>query len=312
MTDIYTNTPMTQRMEQARSVFGDNPSDVARGVATNMTNSPTFQQPLQDQKNALGAMDQIAAYDKELASKYQAGNQQATAQNQQQNTMLTNFAGAGATPQETIAKGASAMPITNYQNFNGILSPFVASGLVSGQQQAATDTFDLASQTRSSLEKAVGSEAQAYAEALKYALAEEALKAEQEAQKIAQEEEKEKEKWNREYELLKLTGGKIFNPWDGKTYTVPAPETSQNGTFDVQSALQLMRSSEPKIQGSGTTNEWEVNPSNVRPPLESFEIQDKPVSTVGETKSYDVNSSPTLNMFGNYWDNNWVKPYLKK
>lgn len=312
MTDIYTNTPMTQRMEQARSVFGDNPSDVARGVATNMTNSPTFQQPLQDQKNALGAMDQIAAYDKELAGKYQTGNQQATAQNQQQNAMLTSFAGAGATPQDTIAKGASAIPTTNYQSFNGILSPFVASGLASGQQQAATDTFDMASQTRSSLEKTVGTEAQAYAEALKYALAEEQYKVEQEQAKQKLIDDKEKEKWNREYELLKLTGGTIYNPWDEKTYTVPAPETSQNGTFDVQSALQLMRGSNPQIQGSGTTNEWAINPSNPRPPLESFEIQDKPVSAVGEADSYDVNSSPTLNMFGNYWDKNWVKPYLKK
>lgn len=277
MTDLYTNTPMTQRMDQARSVFGDNPADVARGIAGNMTNSPTFQEPLQDQKNALGAMQEIAAYDQQLGQKFQQGNQNATQQIQGNNAMLSNFASAGATPQETIAKGQQAMPATGYQtSFNGILSPFVPSGLASGQQQAATDVFNMASQTRAALEKTVGTEAQAYAEALRYALAQEQYEAERQRQLEQDKKASEAAEFERQLELIKMTGGSIYNPYDGKTYTIPAPEGANSGSFDIQSALSNLRGG--TVQGSGITTDYAINPTNAnqsfyRPPIESFEIE---------------------------------------
>lgn len=316
MPDLYTNNPMTQRLDQARSVFGDNPADVARGVASNMTNSPTFQEPLQGQKTALSAMDEIAAYDKQLASQFQQGNQQAMQATQQNNQMLSNFASAGATPQETIAKGQQNIPQTQYQTYNGILSPFVSSGLASGQQQAATDTFNMATQTRSALEKTIGTEAQAYAEALRYALAQEELKVEQERAEQERLDQIEQQKWNREYELLSLTGGTIYNPWDGKTYTIPVPESAKSGTFDINSALQSMRTQNPQIQGSGTNSNYAINPYNAmqsRPPLESFEKEPESSSFSVNPKNISKYMFPFLPQVGSVMNkvDDWTKKYTK-
>jgi hypothetical protein len=264
MADIYTQPPMEQRLAEARSMFGDNPSAVQAGIATNMTNSATYQDPLKSQQNAMTAIQQVANYDKELAGKYQTGAQQTTAQIGANNALLTNFASAGATPAETIAKGQQAIPTTQEMPVSGFLSPFVASGLATGQSNASKGVYDIATQTKSALDKIIGTEAQAYADALRYQIQQEQLKAEQERLIEEAKNQKIQNDFNAQIELLKLTGGSIVNPFDGKTYIIPKPKEDKTGTFDLASALEAIRS-------GGQT----INQANSRPPISQFDIPDE-------------------------------------
>lgn len=54
--------------------------------------------------------------------------------------------------------------------------------------------------------------------------------------------EQKKRDFDTEVELRKLTGGQVTDPFTGKMYTIPAPKVSKAGTFNVQQALQTMRS----------------------------------------------------------------------
>lgn len=280
MPDLYTNTPMTQRLEQVRSIYGNDPSAVQAGIANAMTQSTPFQDTLQSQGNAVNAMQQIGEYDKQLMAKYTAGNQQQQQQQQQSNAMLTAFGSAGATPQDTINKAQAPIPATTLSEpVSGFLSPFVASGLASGQQNANKAVFDMATQTRSALQSAIGTEAKAYADALKYAIEQEQIKAEQERLAKEAEDQDAKDKFAREFELVKMTGGTIYNPYDGKTYTIPAPKTAKEGTFDIDAALQT-------IKGKKITSSPNATP-RTRPPLSSFELPEI-------VPSQDVNQSAQL------------------
>lgn len=236
MTGTYTQ----QNIDSARSVFGDDPSAVARGVAATMTQSPTFQEPIQGQAGAIDALQQIKDYDMQLASQVNQGNTAQMQTGQAQTANLAAFGALGATPQETIAKAQGELPATEIRTpTSGLLSPFVASGLASGQSKAATDTYDTAAQTRSALTTAVGSEAKAYSDAIKY---ENDLK--------ALEEKKKQQEFDNALNIAKLTGSSSFvNPIDGKSYNV---STTANMTSSEKERAGIIGNLEADIAGRMT------------------------------------------------------------
>lgn len=284
MTDIYTKTP-EEKLAQATSMFGKNPAAVQAGIAQNMTNSPTFQDTLSSQQNSVNAMQELANYDKQLAQQYQTGAQQAITNLQAKNQELSNYASGGADPNVIINKASQPAPAIDYTT-NGFLSPFVASKLATGQQQANYDVFNMAANTRKSLEAAIGSEARAYADALKYLLDQEQQQAEKDRLKKESEDQLAKEKFARELELVKMTGGSIYNPYDGKTYVIPVPKTAKEGTFDIKTALEELRTA------NGT---FDINTAldNIRttdrPPLSSFDLPDTLINS-----SPNADTSATL------------------
>lgn len=200
-----TGTYTQANIDNARSIFGDDPSAVARGVAQNMTQAPAMQEAIAGQGGAIDALGEIKAYDQELAGRVNQGNTAQMQNEQAQTQALANYGSAGATAQETINKGAQAIPELEMRApTQGLLSPFVASSLSTGNVKAATDTYDLAAQTRAALTKAIGSEAENYYNVIK----------EQNMQKELADAKK--------LDLIKAFGGDY--ELDGKTYHFDTPE----------------------------------------------------------------------------------------
>ena len=214
-----------QNIDSARSAFGDNPSAVAAGVAKTMTQSPTFQAPIQAQGNAIDALGEIKAYDQKLSGQVTSANQAEQQAIQQRGVQLAQQGSLGATPQETIAKAQAPLPATVIrQPTQGLLSPFNAERLVSGQSKAATDTFDIAANTRAALTAAVGSEAEAYSRAIQYGNEKKALEAELERQRKQDQEKRDELAFNQAVTMAKLTGSSsIVDPRTGQTIDISQP-----------------------------------------------------------------------------------------
>jgi len=205
MASTYTQ----ETLDKAVSQFGNDPVAVRAGIAQSMTAQVPMQEAIGGQATALDKMAQIADYDKQLAGQVTQANQAQMQANQANRATLGAYGSLGATPQETITKAQGALPATEMRApTQGFLSPFVAEGLTTGEQTAQSGAFDLASQARGSIERAIGTEAQAYADALSYR------------------NQKEQQDLKNAIELAKLTGAsKFINPIDGKSYSIKTEQT---------------------------------------------------------------------------------------
>lgn len=198
--DTYTE----KAVEEAISAFGDDPGAVKAGIAQQEMAKAPMQEAIQGQASNVSAMQQLAEHDKLLAGQVNQANQAQMEANQVDRARLSAYGALGATPQETIAKAQAPLPETVYRApTQGFLSPFVADSLLSGQSNAYADQFDLASQTRGSLERAIGTKAQAYADAV-------------EAMNLRKQQELENA-----IALAKLTGATSFtDPNTGEVYQI--------------------------------------------------------------------------------------------
>lgn len=213
----YTTNPYDQRVKELRSQVGDNPTAIKQAFAQQATEtSQPLQESIQGQSDAI---TQLAELDKQLASQYQ--NISSAAQKQTQNTgAMYRAAGNMAAydpsnPQAFIDRGPAQVDLNAFVNTyapdTGLISPFAASQSADVQSGGQRQIFDLASQRRGSIERAIGTEAQAMADMASWQMEQERLQAEKE--------ETEKE---RELDFIKLFGGD-YNI-NGKTYHFDTPE----------------------------------------------------------------------------------------
>lgn len=199
-----------------RSQLGDNPAAIKQAAGQEMiaTDQP-LQEAVQGQGGALDAMAQLAQHDMQRAQEYRASLAQQSQMDAAQRQQLAAAGSLGSTAQDTINKAANqqfdlgAFTQKSAEASNLLTSPFIASQLTSGQQQAAQGTYDLAAQLRGSRERAIGTQAQSIADIAATQIERDRLAQEQEeAKKLAM--------YNSAAEYAKTYGGEVVNPLTGQ------------------------------------------------------------------------------------------------
>lgn len=213
-----------QRVQQLRSQVGDNPEAIRQAAGQQMIqNDQQLQESVQGQQAGVSALQQLAEYDQQLAGQVRQANQQQMQTDTARRAATTQM--GAINPNDAAATIASGPVDFNVQQFgqtygpaqNAILSPFVASGMVSGQAQAAQGTYDLASQLRGSRERAIGSEADAIARIAASQIEKERLEAERKkAEELA--------KYESARDYAMLYGGTVRNPLTGQDEKYESPE----------------------------------------------------------------------------------------
>lgn len=243
VTPTYTaDNAYEQRAKQYRSQVGDNPEAIRQAVAQEMTQSnQQLNEAIGGQKGALDAMNQMAAYDQQLAGQVRAGNVQAqqfqqSAQQQAAALGKTDATSAAA----TIAQGPAQLDLSKFTytpQEGTFLSPFVASQLVSGQQQAAQGQFDISAQQRGSLERAIGTEAESIAAIAQAQIAREEAERERQRQQAL-------DQYNSDVSYAQVYGGTVVNPLTGKE------EVYKSETERTREELAVKQEMEKKAQES--------------------------------------------------------------
>jgi hypothetical protein len=238
-----------EKVKSYRSIVGDNPEAIRQAVADDMIKTD---QPLQESiTGQQDAIQEMYKADQQYADLMRGSNQA----NKQASTFLTNMATKGAqagsfdpnNPQATIASGPADFNVQEMAQTpvaNGILNPFVASGIASGQTNAAAGTFDLAAQQRGSRERAIGTEAESVAKIAAYQIEQERIQREIEEEKRKQEEARKLAEFERKRAYAQDYGGSVVDPTTGETFTYKSKEEKERDA--QQSVLQ-------KIGKSGKT-----------------------------------------------------------
>jgi hypothetical protein len=228
----YTLDPALQaRIDKAKAVAGtDNPEAIRKALTTQTFNNDSqLQEAHQGQQTALSALDQMATFDKQLASNSNNANTQQMATD----TANRNYAASLGTidpnnAQATIASGPAMLDLSQIKgpstDANAILNPFVAAGLSAGQSKAAQDTYNLADMMRSSRERSLGGEVNSLVQAYQLDLAEKQRQEELARQKAKEELAQKITASQTELEIKKQIGGDWTDPTTGKTYHIPTPQ----------------------------------------------------------------------------------------
>lgn len=232
-----------ERVKQLRSQVGDNPEAIRQAVTSEkLSSDQPLQESIQGQQGSIDALGQLAEYDKQLADQVRGANTQQMQTTAARNTATTAMGAVDpSSAAATIAQGPAQLDVKQfsqqYAPTTGILSPFVASGLTSGQSQAATDTYSLASQLRGSRERIIGSEAAAYADVARAQIERDRI----EEEKRRLEEERIRQDKERQFEIdLKYAqtyGGNIVDPISGKEYRFEKPKTEEEKKAEAEQSV---------------------------------------------------------------------------
>lgn len=241
MADIYSTTPYEKRIEAARtaaqSQFGStDPSAVKAALAEQtFAQDQPFQQAVGQQSQAVDALSQLADYDRKLAQESSAANVQLGSQQAQQREQFRQMGRIDPTSAAaTTAMGPATFDTAQIQQQStvpGLISPFAASGIATGQTGAALDVYDSASAARAARERLLGSDiaamAGAYAERIR----------QEEAEK-EREEQRKSEEFDRGVTIAKLTGQKQFrDPFTGEVHDIASDSNLTEGEREA-SALR--------------------------------------------------------------------------
>lgn len=224
MADIYSTTPYEKRIEAARtaaqSSFGStDPSAVKAALAEQtFAQDQPFQQAVSEQAQSVEALNELKNYDQQLAGQVNQANQQLQAQQTQLQGQFRQMGRIDPTSATaTTAMGPAtfdASQVAAQSTVPGLISPFAASGIASGQTTAALGAFDSASAARAARERLLGTDIAAMAGA--YA---ERLRLEQDEKES--QEKKQQQDFDNALALAKLTGQKSFtDPRTGQVHEI--------------------------------------------------------------------------------------------
>lgn len=228
----YTTGPVAERFRQAeeaaqRNTGMVNPETVRAALAEqSFDNDPRLNQALEGQQGALGAMQELEAFDRDLAQRQTQGNQQMTQNIQQMQAQEAQMGGFNPNdPSATIAQGPanfSTEEVLRQATPTSLISPFAASSIATGQQNANIDTFNLADLARQARERYLGSEITTLANAY--------------AQQYESDLQNKQQQFENAMALSKLTGQPFVDPYTGKSYDLP--EDSLYGDLSVSEREQ--------------------------------------------------------------------------
>lgn len=230
LTQTYTQSPVDERLRQAqeaaqRNTGMVNPASVQQAIAEQtLSNDPALNQSIGQQETALSAMQQLADFDRQLASQQTQGNDQLR-QNMIASQQSQRAMGAfdPNNPSATIAQGPASFDIAEILRSatpTSLISPFAASSIVSGQQGMNVDAFNMAQKSQEARQRNLGFEIAALAKAYQ-------TQFELEQRKKELEDAQRQQDFDNALSIAKLTGSRTFtDPLTGKSYDIAGESSS--------------------------------------------------------------------------------------